>query len=190
MGELNIPYIIGQFFGIIVTVLCLTGSFWKKKWQMNMNTFAANLLVIFNMILIGKGFSTSIIMNMVACVQTIIGTVHLFTGKKVTTTERIIFILLYAGLGIAGLVMSEQFVPTINLHNILELLPIIGAIILGISVFIRDEQTSRKFGLANALIYFVYYLALGTTTVLAQVASIVMTSLALYKYRNSPKSVE
>ncbi len=179
-------YYIGQFLGIIVTILCLIGSFWKKKWQMNMNTFAANLLVIFNMILIGKGFSTSIIMNVVACVQTIIGTVHLFTGKKVTTAERIIFIFLYAGLGIAGLVTSEQFVLAINLHNLLELLPIIGAVILGISVFIRDEQTSRKFGLANALMYFVYYFALGTTAVFAQVASIVMTSIALYTYRKKP----
>ncbi len=179
-------YTIGQLFGIVVTVLCLIGSFWKKKWQMNMNTFAANLCGILNLILIGKGFSTAIIMNGVACVQTVIGTVHLFTGKKVATAERIIFIALYAILGLTGLVTSEQFVPAVNLHNLIELMPIFGAVLLGISVFIRDEQTSRKFGLANAGIYLVYFIILGSTQVLAQIGSIVMTSIALYTYRKKP----
>lgn len=184
------PYILGQFFGIVVTILCLIGSFWKKKWQMNMNVFAANLCGILNLVLIGKGFSTAIIMNGVACVQSVIGTIHLFTGKKVTTAERIIFIVLYAVLGFAGLVTSEQFVPAVNLHNLVELMPIFGAVLLGISVFIRDEQTSRKFALANACIYLVYFITLGSTQIFAQIGSIVMTSIALYTYRNSPKSVE
>ncbi len=183
-------YWLGQFMGIVATFLCLIGSFWKKKWQMNVNTFAINLFFILNMVLIGEAASTAIIMCAVACVQTVIGTIHLFTGKKVTTFEKVLFIFLYAGCGIAGLVTSSAFVPEINLHNIIEMLPIIGAVINSISVFIRDEQTSRKFTLANASVFTVYYTILMSTAVFAEFAAVVTTCIALYKYRNSPKSVE
>jgi hypothetical protein len=67
--------------------------------------------------------------------------------------------------------------------NLLELLPIIGAVILTFSIFAPNEQTTRKFLLANITIWAVYTALIGSTTFFAEVAAFITTATALYKYR-------
>ena len=50
-------------------------------------------------------------------------------------------------------------------------------------VFAPDEQTTRKWLLGNAIIWTIYSLAVGSTTILANLVSAVSTASALYKYR-------
>ena len=77
--------------------------------------------------------------------------------------------------------------PGINRHNLIELLPIIGAVLMMFSVFARGEQTTRKFLLSNALVWTVYTAIIGSTTFFAQAAAVVADCLALYKYRGTEK---
>jgi hypothetical protein len=92
--------------------------------------------------------------------------------------------LLYVGLGLVGIVTAPEFVPALNWANLLELMPIAGALMLMFSVFAKDEQTLRKFLLANALIWTVYTAIIGSTVFFTDLAAAVSTASALYKYRN------
>lgn len=177
-------YYIGQALGLVATLCCFIGPFWKKKWQMLLNTIAANLLVALNFLLIGK-IGSALVLNLVAIVQSMIMLVHTVKETKVTTIEKVIFLILYVVLGFVGMITAPGFVPGISVDNLLELMPIVGAVLLMTGVFIRDEQISRKFALANALVYTVYDGIVGTTAIFAQLISVATTSAALYKYRKA-----
>lgn len=176
-------YYIGQALGLVATLCCFVGPFWKKKWQMLVNTAVANLLVALNFLLIGK-IGSALALNLVAIVQTAIMLVHTQKKTQVSNMERVVFLILYVAFGFVGIITAPGFRAEINYENILELLPILGSVLLMIGVFVRDEQTTRKFSLANALIYTVYDGIIGTTAIFAQLISVASVLVALYKYRD------
>ena len=90
-------------------------------------------------------------------------------------------------LGFVGLVTAPGFVPGINARNLLELLPIIGAVLMMLSVFAKGEQTTRKFLLANASVWTVYTGIVGSSTFIAEVGAVIADCVALYKYRGTEK---
>lgn len=156
---------------------------------MLLNTAVANLLVALNFLLIGK-IGSAFALNLVAIAQTMGMLLHTHKGTKTTTAEKILFLIAYLVLGYMGMITAPGFIHGWSWENFLELMPIAGAVLLMVSVFVRDEQTSRKFGLANALVYFIYDGIVGTTAIFAQLISIVTTSAALFKYRKANRKKE
>ena len=179
-------YLIGQFLGLLVPVFTVTVPFWKKKWQILACAIAVNALMVANLLLIGQ-FGSAVLLCAVAVVQSVISMVHYFRNTPVTKGENILFFVLYVGLGFVGMFTAPGFVPGINTANLIELLPIIGAVLMMFSVFARGEQTTRKFLLSNALVWTVYTAIIGSTTFFAQAAAVVADCLALYKYRGTGK---
>ena len=47
-------YLIGQGCGLVATAASIIMPFYKKKWQMLVNTAAINLLMALNFVLIGE----------------------------------------------------------------------------------------------------------------------------------------
>lgn len=179
-------YLIGQLFGIIATVLSITAPFFRKKWQILTNIIATNLLMALNFVFIGQ-IGSAIFLYLVAIVQSIVSMVHTSRQTEVSLAEKILFFVLYVGLGLFGLVTSPDFVCEVNLRNLLELLPILGAVMLMLSVFTRSEQTTRKFLLANAIIWSVYTAIVGSTTFFSEIVAVFSTSAALIKYGKEAK---
>lgn len=179
-------YKIGQFLGLLIPVFTLTVPFWKKKWQILLCAIAVNALMVANFLLIGQLGSAALLCG-VAVVQSVVSMVHYFRDTPVARWENVLFFVLYVGLGFVGLVTAPGFVPALNRQNLLELLPIIGAVLMMFSVFARGEQTTRKFLLSNALVWSVYTGAVGSTTFFAQVGAVIADCLALYKYRDTDK---
>lgn len=157
---------IGQWFGILSALCCLIGPFWKKKWQMLLNSVAANLFIIINLIMIGQGTSV-IIMNSVAIVQIFLSLYHVLNNSSVKMAENIVFIIVYAVLGSLGI------------KNIFDVMPVIGSEVFMFSVFEKNEQKTRMWLLANALIYFVYFVIIGSSAALSQGLSVIMIVIAL-----------
>jgi hypothetical protein len=58
-----------------------------------------------------------------------------------------------------------------------------GALMLFFSVFSKEEQTLRKWLLANGIIWTVYTAIVGSTVFFTDLASTISTVAALYKYR-------
>ena len=82
-----------------------------------------------------------------------------------------------------GIITAPDFVWEINTHNLIEMMPIIGALLLMVSVFVPDEQTTRKWLLGNAIIWTVYTAIVGSTAFFTDLICVITTSTALYKYR-------
>ena len=177
-------YYIGQFLGLLVPIFTLTVPFWKKKSQILYSAIAVNGLMVANFLLIGQ-FGSAAWLCSVAVVQSIVSLLHYYRDTPVKLWENVLFFLLYVGLGFVGLTTAPGFVPGINTQNLLELLPIIGAVLMMLSVFARGEQTTRKFLLANASVWTVYTGIVGSTTFIAEVGAVIADCIALYKYRGS-----
>ena len=177
-------YIIGQILGLLSTVCTIILPFFKKKWQLMAANIAVNLLICLNMLLIGQ-IGSAAFLCLVAVIQSAVSMVHSNKGTKAGIGETVLFTLLYLGAGFFGLFTSPEFVWAINTYNLIELMPIIGALLLMVSVFAPDEQSTRKWLLGNALIWTVYTAIVGSTAFFTDLVCVISTSTALYKYRKN-----
>ena len=177
-------YVISQILGIVVTIVCLISPQLKKKWQMCCVTVIANVISAIGMLLVGA-YST-MVCCFVAIFQALRRIWHLEKGTKFSIPEMAIFGLLYIGGGLLPYILGG----TLAQFGWLDLMPIVGAIMLMISIAQKKEQPSRAFGLANACIFFVYFLIIWNTQIFAQIASIVSSVLALVRYSKKGKSAE
>lgn len=175
-------YYIGQSCGLLTILCSLIMPFLKKKWQLLWANVAINILVILNMALIGQ-FGSAIALCLVAIVQSLLALPRTRTEKEASTAETIVFTVLYVGFGFLGILTAPGFVPEVNYQNLLELLPILGALAQMISVFVRDEQQVRKWILCNAFLWVIYSAAVGSTVVFTDSLTVISTCTALYKYR-------
>lgn len=180
-------YLIGQFCGLLTIVCSLIMPFLKKKWQLLWANIAINTLVILNMALIGQ-FGSAIALCLVAIVQSAIALPRTRSTKEPGTRETILFTVLYVGFGILGIVTAPEFVQAINYRNLLELLPILGALSQMVSVFVRDEQATRKWLLCNAIFWVIYSAAVGSSVVFNDILAVISTSAALFKYRKKKEA--
>ena len=175
-------YIIGQVFGLMTIVCSLVMPFLKRKWQLLCANMAINLLTILNLTLIGQ-FGSANFLCIVAIVQSAIALPRAEKRAEPGKTESILFTILYVGFGFFGIFTSPGFVPAVNLRNLLELLPILGALAQMISVFVPDEQATRKWLLCNAVVWLIYSASVGSSVVFNDLLAVISTSTAIYKYR-------
>lgn len=176
-------YYIGQALGLMATGLCIGAPLLRKRWQLLVATLGANALVAMNFLLLGSA-GTGVTMNLTACAQTVAALIHDRRGTEAGRLEKLLFLCLYLGLGVAGLVGAPGF--RADWRNGLELLPIGGAMLLMAAVFQQKPQTARVYLLGNAAVWTVYDAFLGSTAILAQLCSLITTSAALYRYRRRP----
>ncbi len=175
-------YIVGQILGVIASCFSLVGPFFKKKWMMLVTVIVANALVTLNFFLI-KQIGSAVFLNLVAVVQGTVSLYHVRKETKITLFEKILFLILYLGLGTWGMVSAPGFVWEISVKNLIETMPIIGALFLMIGVFVRDEQKTRVFGVCNNVLWIVYDAIIGTTAIFAPGFGLISNVSALYKYR-------
>ena len=175
-------YYIGQFFGLLTPICSIVTPFFKKKWQLLVANITINLLVILNLVLIGQ-FGSGSYLCMVAIVQSVIALFRTNKEQKPSVTETVIFTVAYVFFGFFGIVTAPGFIFAVNYKNALELLPIMGALAQMISVFVPDEQSTRKWLLCNAAVWLIYSAAVGSSVVFNDLLAVITTSSALYKYR-------
>ena len=175
-------YYIGQALGLAATLCTIILPFFKRKWQILTLNICVNLFTALNFVLIGQIGSAAFLCS-VAIFQSIDSMVHDVKETPITLAEKVLFLVLYVGFGFFGIVTAPGFVWAVNRANLLELMPIVGALMLMLSVFSKDEQTLRKFLLANAAIWTVYTAIVGSTAFFADFIAMCSTAAALFKYR-------
>lgn len=163
-------YYIGQALGLVVAVCSFTCPLWKKKWQMLVNSAVANLLVALNFFLLDE-LGSGIILNIVAVVQIGFSLWHLKKGTAVSLPENILFLGAYIICGSLGY------------QTWIDLLPIIGAVIFMFGVFQKNEQKTRLLGIGNAVAWILYDIIIGSSAALGQLVTIIVTVVAMWKYR-------
>ena len=169
-------YWIGQGCGIAVTVLGVIYPLCRRKKWMLILSLLVNCLAGSNVWLVG-GFGAAVLLNLTAVVQIAFTLWHFGTDTPVRLWERILFLCLFVGLGMTGVVTAPPA------GRWLELLPVAAVVPFCLSVFVRDEQKTRKLMLINIVLWLVYYAIIGSTMMAAQSVSLITTLVALITYR-------
>ena len=95
--------------------------------------------------------------------------------------EYALFFCLYVGLGFYGLVTAPGFVPAINGKNLLELLPITGAVFSMLFVSTRDESIARRYLMVCNIMWATYHTIIRSTSVFGAIFSGVSCMIAIIR---------
>ena len=163
-------YYTAQFLGILVTLAVILTLQMKKKKQMLFVSVLSNVFSAANILLL-DGFNSGVVVCLVAVFQLFVSIWHEYKGTESGTAEKIIFIILYAAGGLMG-----YKIP-------LDLLSTLAAVFYMLAVFQKKEQNIRLMLLVNLSLWTVYHSVLGSTAVFAQVAGIISSLIALYRFR-------
>ena len=174
-------YLLGQICGIIGTIITIIQPQFRSKVQILVCGILVNAMSSLNFALIGQTGS-AVFLCLIAIVQSCISIWHEKHKTKVSSFESILFFFLYVGFGLFGMISAEGFVLEVSWKNALELLPIIGALMLMLSVFAKGEQRTRLFLLLNGASWVVYTAIIGATTFFSCTASMISSIIALWKY--------
>ena len=177
-------YLLSQILGLIGTAVTIATPQFRTKFQILFCNASVNALNALSFAMLGQTGS-AVYLCLIAIVQALVSMWHEKKQTAVLLWETILFFILYAGFGFYGMISSDGFVWAITMHNILELLPIIGAVMLMFSVFAKGEQKTRFFLLLNSAAWLIYTAVIGSTVFFTSVASIVSTIAALWKYRKT-----
>ena len=175
-------YLIGQAFGILATAVGVAIPVFKKKWHMLVLSRGNNIFCALNLVFL-DAIGSGIFLFAVATAQALINLLHSLRGTTGKAYEKIIFAALYLGLGFYGLFTGPNYVPGFNARNFLELLPIIAAMMNMCFVFSPGEKQARIFFVLCNFLWMLYYIIIGSSTVLGSAISVVTGVFALYKNR-------
>lgn len=163
-------YWIGQIIGILVTIGAVINLQLKKKKQMFILSSVVNVLSALNILLL-DGFSSGVIICLVAVIQIAVAYRHDKKQTDVHIAEQIIFFILYVAGGLIGF------------KTWIDILSIVAAVLYMLAMFQKKEQHIRLFLLGNMATWTVYHAVLGSTAIFAQIAGIISSVIALIRYR-------
>ena len=168
-------YFIGQALGILVTFGAILTLQMKNKKQMLLVSAVVNILASLNILLIDS-FTSGVIINLVAVIQIILSLWHERTNTQPGLYEKIVFLFLYVAGGALGF------------KKLIDILSIVAAVFYMFAMFQKKEQRIRLFLMGNMLSWTVYHAVLRSTAIFAQLAGIVSSLVALYRYRSGNDS--
>lgn len=177
-------YWIGQGFGILSTITDIAIPQFKKKWQMLAANICVNTFLGLNLVFLGQ-IGSGIFLFAVAVIQAIVNLIHTLKEQPPKKWEYALFFCLYVGLGFYGLVTAPGFVPAINGKNLLELLPIIGAVFSMLFVSTREENKARRYLLVCNCMWATYHTIIGSTSALGAYFSGISCVIAIIRDRKA-----
>ena len=170
-------YYIAQILGVFVTIGVIITLQLKKKKQMLIVSVLVNIMSAANILLLDE-FNSGVIVCSVAVLQLFVSLWHEAKNTESGTAEKIVFMVLYVAGGLMGLKQP------------LDLLSTVAAFFYMLAVFQKKEQNIRLMLLANLSLWTVYHSILGSTAVFAQIAGVISSLIALYRYRSKEKNKE
>ena len=134
-------------------------------------------------IVVGMIIGSGIFLFSVAIVQAIVNLIHTLRDKPPAKWEYALFFCLFVGLGFYGLFTSPDFVFALNGKNLLELLPIIGAVFSMLFVSTRDERIARRYLMCCNIMWGSYHTIIGSTAVFGSLFSGTSCLIAMIRDR-------
>ena len=171
-------YIAGQIVGVLVTIMVIVIQQLKSRNQILWASVFVNMLGALNVLLLDGKFGSGVTVNFVAIVQILVALWHERRGTKETMVEKIIFLILYVGVGV------------ISYTSPLDILAILAAVFYMVAMLQKKEQNIRLCLLANMTSWTIYHGILRSTGIFAQLAGIASAVIALYRYRKKDKAEE
>ena len=170
-------YYIAQILGLLVTAGVILTLQLKKKKQMLTVSVIVNIMSAINILLL-DGFNSGVVVCFVAVFQLLLSLWHEFKNTDITTVEKVIFLVLYVAGGALGF------------ETWLDIMCIVAAVFYMLAMLQKKEQNIRLLLLANLSTWTIYYIIISSTAVFAQIAGIISSVIALYRFRKSKKTAE
>ena len=171
-------YIAGQVVGVFVTIMVIVIQQLKSRNQILWASVFVNMLGALNVLLLDGKFGSGVTVNFVAIAQILVALWHEKKDTKETLPEKIIFLILYVGVGV------------ISYTSPLDILAILAAVFYMVAMLQKKEQNIRRCLLGNMISWTIYHGILGSTAIFAQLAGIASAVIALYRYRKKDKAEE
>ena len=166
--------IISQVIGLAAVGLYLLSYQLKNRKQIVWTTFFSNFLYVLQYILL-KAFSGAAMDGLCA-----VGS--FFAGKKHSPKLRP-YIKWIATINLVVIAVAGVSIA-IAQRNIVELLPVVGALLQTGGLFCEDEQSIRKFGLIGTPFWLVYnFIAQAYGAAIGTVFIMVSAVTAMMRYR-------
>lgn len=169
-------HLVAQLCGLGGTIITVLQPQFRTKVQLSLCSGLINLLNGLNFFLLGQTGS-AMLLCLVAVIQSGLSIVHEKRALLVFPWESLLFSFGYLAVGLLGLATDSA--P----FSILSLLPILGALMLMLSIYAKSSQKTRLFLLLNSLCWLIYTASLGSTVFFSCLASMFSSLLALWKYR-------
>lgn len=170
-------YFTGQLCGIAATIITILQPHFRTKTQISLCCIWVNTLNGLNFALLGQTGS-ALALCLVAVLQASLSILHEKSGHPISGWESGLFCFLYIGAGLLGLFTGDSGHITP-----LAFLPMLGALMLMLSIYAGSEQKTRAFLLLNSLAWIVYTALLRSTVFFSCLASLCSSAMALWKYR-------
>lgn len=177
--------ILGQVFGVLVTVSCVITAQFPKRWQIMLGFTAINLFSVLNQFLIGAGL-TACLPGIVAVLHCPVNAIKAKRNSPTRVWENVLFSALYFLAWGVGFFLSVRA----GTAGPMDALPLLGTVFFVLSVFVPREQQTRACSFGNSLVYFIYdilHLNIAATAKLFNMASLVV---AMLRYRKRPDTGE
>lgn len=160
---------IAQILGTIASLINVGAMQLNQKKQIMISYIVANFLHATTLALLG-GYSGAVI-NIVAAFQTLIN--HFLDCKQKKTPIWLVIIYLIASVALASLTVSK----------VIDVIPILCAILYIMLITVQKEATIRKFSLANVVLWVIYDIIVKNYSVaLFDFMMIVSTLIGMYRY--------
>ena len=170
-------YIIGQIFGVIASILVVVVLQLKHRKHILWASVLVNTIGGINVLLL-NGFSSGVIMNIVAISQILVSLWHEKKGTQENTVEKVIFCALYIVGGILGYTTP------------IDILAIVAAVFYMLAMSQKKEQRIRMFLIGNMVSWTIYHGYLGSTGIFAQIAGLISSFIGIYRYRQKKTTEE
>ena len=167
-------FIIAQIFGGLSIAASICSMQFKKRKTILIALLCLNLFAALNMVFLGSLSATYI--TFFAIAEMIIN--YLFERKKkpVPVWLVVVYILVNIALG------------TLTFTNILDILPIVAAIIFCFTILTKKEQNIRKLMFLNQLIWLFFDYSVGAYVLMGgNILTLISTAIAYYRFSKTPK---
>ena len=166
--------IVSQIIGFSAVALYLLSFQLKKRGQIVWATCLSNVLYVLQYVLLGA-YSGAVLDGLSAVSSFFAANKNTAQFKKHSKWIATLTLILIVVLGTFIAVLRKDCV---------ELIPVAGALLQTGSLWLEDEQTIRKFGLASAPFWLTYnYISRAYGAAFGSVLTIVSTVTALIRYR-------
>ena len=168
--------IVSQIIGFSAVALYLLSFQLKKRGQIVWTTCLSNVFYVLQYVLLGA-YSGAVLDGLSALSSFFAANKNTPRFQKHSKWVAALTLVLIVFFGTAIALLQQDYV---------ELIPVAGALLQTGSLWLDDEQTIRKFGLASAPFWLTYnYISKAYGAAFGSVLTIISTVTALIRYRKN-----
>ena len=174
---MEINFIIAQIFGFLCIVFNVLSMQMKRRRNIIFMLLCLSLFAALNFIFLGQ-FAGSYV-SLFAILETAIN--YLFEKKQKPVPVYIVVFYIIANI-ILGL---------LSFNSLLDIIPIIAAIVFCLAILNKKESGIRKFMLLNQILWLFYDFSSGAYSLcISNILAIVSTVIALYRFDGRKKKAK